>query len=117
MSLAKFAVNRKITVLMLSILVVILGSVVFFSLGLDMMPDIDFPIISIITSYRGASSNDIEETIILLFNNKYSERIVKNVAIESFCPHPHDIHIEIGFKKNRSDVLSADFLLTNLTII
>ena len=63
MSLAKFAVNRKITVLMLSILVVILGSVVFFSLGLDMMPDIDFPIISIITSYRGASSNDIEETI------------------------------------------------------
>ena len=63
MSLAKFAVNRKITVLMVSILVVILGSVVFFSLGLDMMPDIDFPIISIITIYQGASSNDIEETI------------------------------------------------------
>ena len=63
MNIAKFSVNRKITVLMLSILIIILGSVVFFSLGLDMMPDIDFPMVSIMTSYRGASSSDIEETI------------------------------------------------------
>jgi HAE1 family hydrophobic/amphiphilic exporter-1 len=63
MSLSKFAVNKKITVLMVSILVIILGSVAFFSLGLDMMPDIDYPMISIITTYRGASSSDIEETI------------------------------------------------------
>ncbi len=63
MTLSEFSVNRKVTITMLTILVIILGIVAYRQLGLEMMPDIDYPIVTIVTVYPGASSEDIEETI------------------------------------------------------
>jgi len=63
MKLPEFSVNRKVTVTMLTILVIILGIVAFSQLGLEMLPDLDYPIISIVTYYPGAASEDVEEVI------------------------------------------------------
>lgn len=63
MKLPEFSVNRRITVLMLTILILILGGISFSKLGLEMFPDMDYPVISIITTYDGASSQDVEETV------------------------------------------------------
>ena len=63
MKLPEFSVNRKVTVTMLTILVIILGIVTFRQLGLEMMPDLDYPVVTIVTVYPGASSEDIEETV------------------------------------------------------
>ncbi len=63
MKLPEFSVNRRITILMLTILIIIVGGISFTKLGLEMLPDMDYPVISIITSYPGASSQDVEETI------------------------------------------------------
>ena len=63
MKLPEFSVNRKVTVTMLTILVIILGIVAFRQLGLEMMPEIDYPQVTIVTVYPGASSEDIEETV------------------------------------------------------
>jgi len=63
MNLPEFSVNRKVTVTMLTILVIILGIVAYRQLGLEMMPDLDYPIVTIVTVYPGASSEDIEETV------------------------------------------------------
>lgn len=43
--------------------IVILGYIAFGMLGLDMLPDLDFPYISVVTSYSGVSSEDIEQNI------------------------------------------------------
>jgi len=48
---------------MLAMILVVLGSIAFTRLGLDFFPDLEFPTVSIITTYRGASSEDIENTI------------------------------------------------------
>ncbi len=48
---------------MLAMILVVLGSIAFTRLGLDFFPDIEFPTVSVVTSYRGASSEDIENTI------------------------------------------------------
>ncbi|MCF7858525.1 MAG: efflux RND transporter permease subunit [Candidatus Cloacimonetes bacterium] len=63
MKLPEFSVNRRITILMLTILILILGGISFTKLGLEMFPDMDYPVISIITTYHGASSQDVEETV------------------------------------------------------
>ncbi len=63
MKLSEFSVNRRVTVSMLTVLIIILGGIAFTKLGLEMFPDMDYPVISIITTYQGASSQDVEEMI------------------------------------------------------
>ena len=48
---------------MLAMILVVMGSIAFTQLGLDFFPDIEFPTVSVITTYSGASSEDIENTI------------------------------------------------------
>ena len=48
---------------MLAMILVVLGSIAFIELGLDFFPELEFPTVSIITTYSGASSDDIENTI------------------------------------------------------
>ncbi len=63
MKIAEFSVKRRITVMMMTMLIIILGGLSFTRLGLEMLPDMDFPVITVITSYHGASPEDIEEMI------------------------------------------------------
>jgi HAE1 family hydrophobic/amphiphilic exporter-1 len=75
MKLPEFSVNRKVTASMLAMILVVLGLITFTRLGLDFFPDIEFPTVSVITSYRGASSEDIENTI-----TKTLEQVINSVS-------------------------------------
>ena len=48
---------------MMVMILVVVGLISLSRLGLDFFPDIDFPTVSVITTYSGASSEDIETTI------------------------------------------------------
>jgi len=74
MKIPEFSVDRKVTTAMLAMILVVLGLITFTRLGLDFFPDIEFPTVSVITVYRGASSEDIENTI-----TKPLEEIVSSV--------------------------------------
>jgi len=74
MKIAEFSVNRKVTTAMLAMILVVLGLITFFRLGLDFFPDIEYPTVSVITAYTGASSEDIENTI-----TKPLEEIISSV--------------------------------------
>lgn len=63
MKIAEFSVNRRVTTAMLAMILVVLGFIAFTRLGLDFFPDIEFPTVSVVTTYSGASSEDIENTI------------------------------------------------------
>lgn len=63
MKLPEFSVNRKVSASMMAMILVVVGLISFSRLGLDFFPDIEFPTISIITTYSGASSEDIETMI------------------------------------------------------
>ena len=63
MKLSNFSVNRPITILMIACITVVLGVMSFSKLGLDMLPDIEFPVVSVITNYQGVASEDVEEMI------------------------------------------------------
>jgi HAE1 family hydrophobic/amphiphilic exporter-1 len=63
MKIVEFSLRRRVTVSMVVVVIVILGLISFSQLGLDMFPEIDAPYISVVTTYSGVSSEDIEQNI------------------------------------------------------
>jgi HAE1 family hydrophobic/amphiphilic exporter-1 len=61
--LPEFSVKKKVTASMMAMILVVLGAISFTRLGLDFFPDLEFPTVSVITSYSGASSTDIENVL------------------------------------------------------
>jgi HAE1 family hydrophobic/amphiphilic exporter-1 len=60
MRLAQFSVNRPVTVLMIFVAVVVLGLMSLTRLGIDLLPQIEIPAISVVTLYEGAGPEEIE---------------------------------------------------------
>ena len=63
MQLPEFAVNRRVSTAMIAMILVVVGGISFTRLGLDLFPDLEFPTVSVITTYRGAAPEDIENSI------------------------------------------------------
>ncbi len=63
MFLSEFSISHRITVLMITILILIFGTLAYFRLGLEIFPEMDYPVISILTSYEGASPKEVEEIV------------------------------------------------------
>ncbi len=63
MSLAGFSVKRSVTISMVILIIVVIGSIAVTRLGLDLLPDITYPVISVVTTYEGVGSEDIENLL------------------------------------------------------
>ncbi len=63
MSIYGNAVRRPITTIMIFVALLVLGGYSLNKLPIDFYPDIDFPAISVITTYSGASAADIEANV------------------------------------------------------
>src|SRR5690625_4119713 len=63
MNLPKFAVDRPVTTTMVFFAIVLLGIVSLTRLPIDLFPEIEPPIISVITSYPGAGAEDVERNV------------------------------------------------------
>ncbi len=63
MNLSELAIRRPITTFMIFIAIVILGAFSLSRLSIDLLPDVEFPSLSISTSYPGASPKEIETLI------------------------------------------------------
>ncbi|MCK9614822.1 MAG: efflux RND transporter permease subunit [Candidatus Omnitrophica bacterium] len=60
MNLPDFGVKRPVTNLMIFSAIVILAAYSFSRLGIDMLPEVEPPAITVISSYPGASPEDVE---------------------------------------------------------
>ena len=63
MSLPQFAIRRPITVYMAAMVAVLLGGIAFMQLPVDLMPDIEFPAITVVTAYPGVAPEEMETLI------------------------------------------------------
>ena len=63
MNLPNFSVNRPVTILMLFIGLILIGLISYQNLGLDLLPDLSFPMSAIIVSYSGVAPQEIENMI------------------------------------------------------
>lgn len=63
MKLPEIGVKRPVATVMLFVAIIMLGLVSLKMLPLDIMPEMEFPSITIITIYPGASANEVEEQV------------------------------------------------------
>ena len=63
MRISEFAVKRKVTVLMGVLVVLLLGSVAYGRLPIDLFPDFSYPAAAVITSYGGAAPSEVEDHV------------------------------------------------------
>lgn len=63
MSIPQFSVTHKVTTTMLILIIVVVGVISYFNLGLELFPDIEYPQLTVVAAYKGASSEDIESMI------------------------------------------------------
>ena len=63
MNLPRIAIHRPVTMLTLGVVVVLLGLVSFARLPVDLMPDVEFPTLTVRTDYAGVGPEEIENLI------------------------------------------------------
>jgi len=63
MKLAEVSVRRPVFAIMMTAALIVLGAVSYESLGLDLMPKTDAPVVSVQANLPGASAEEIETTI------------------------------------------------------
>jgi HAE1 family hydrophobic/amphiphilic exporter-1 len=63
MTIPEFSVKRRITITMLVLIIALFGVISVSDLGLDLLPELEFPFVSIVTTYEGVGSEEIETLI------------------------------------------------------
>lgn len=63
MNLSKIAVERPVTTTMVFLAILVMGVVSLMRLPIDLFPEIEPPIISVVTSYPGAGAADVEQNL------------------------------------------------------
>ena len=63
MNIPKFSTRRPVTISMLFIALIAIGIVSYQGLGLDLLPDMSFPISAVMVSYPGVAPEEIETLI------------------------------------------------------
>src|SRR3990167_6611017 len=77
MRLPEFGVRFPVTNIMIFLAILVLGVVSLSKLPIDLMPEIEPPVISVITVYEGASAEDVETKVTEIIENDLS--IISNL--------------------------------------
>lgn len=102
--LTRFSLKNPIAVIIISVLLVIGGLFSFSNLKVDLLPDIEFPQMSVQVVYPGASTQDVNEKV----TDKLEEQLeslndVKKLQSQSF-ESLSVINLEFPFSTNLDDV-------------
>lgn len=72
MSIPAISINRPVGAWMLMLFLIVFGAISFDRLGVSQMPDVDFPVLSVSTTWEGAAPEVIESEIV----DKIEQRVV-----------------------------------------
>ena len=72
MKLSDISIRRPVFATVMSLAIVLFGIISFTQLPVREYPDIDPPIISVVTLYRGASSNVVETEITDILEEQFA---------------------------------------------
>ena len=72
MNLPELSVNRRVSMLMVFLAVILIGGIVFFGLKLDLLPKIEPPVVNILVTWPGASASDVEQRVSKIVEDKVS---------------------------------------------
>ncbi len=106
MSLPAFSVRRPIFISMVSCIVLILGGVALKLLPIDLMPEITYPTISIVTEYEDASPEEVEQLITRPLEQALSAVTGVDTISSSSSEGSSSINVEFMWGTNLEDAAS-----------
>lgn len=84
MSIYKTAINKPVTTVLIFVAIMIIGIFCFMRLPIDQFPEMDPPYVTVLTTYPGASSSEVETNVSkLLENNLNSVDGLKEITSSS----------------------------------
>ena len=60
---ARMAVRQPVLTTMLVVILVVMGATSYFTLGVDLLPGVDFPVVTVTTVYPGAGPQEVEQQV------------------------------------------------------
>ncbi|MHB0996611.1 MAG: efflux RND transporter permease subunit, partial [Elusimicrobiales bacterium] len=63
MKITEISIKKPIFTTMMILTVVVLGAFAYLRLGIDLMPDVEFPYVMIQTTLRGAGPEEMESSV------------------------------------------------------
>ena len=83
MWIVRLALRRPYTFVVMSLLILILGTLAVYSTPVDIFPNIDIPVVSVIYSYGGLSAEDISDRLVIIYERGLTATVNDVEHIES----------------------------------
>ena len=100
MIISDLSIKRPIMMSMFLLVIVLFGGISYFSLNIDLMPDVDIPVVTIQTVYPGAGPQEIESQI----TNKLEDAVSTVSQIDAMTSYSLEgvsiIQIQFDLDKN-----------------
>ena len=107
MKLAQFSVKRPVTIFMVVLIVLLLGGVSFSKLAIDLMPDIEIPIVAVVTPYEGAGPEEVEKTVTKVYESQMASLSGVDTIISQSSAGQSMIMLQFNFGTNLDDSVNA----------
>ena len=72
MNLTRFSIQKPIGISMIVMLLVVLGLFSFWRIGVELLPALNIPYVTVTVNYPGAGTEEIEQTVIKPLENSLS---------------------------------------------
>ncbi|KJS81348.1 MAG: hypothetical protein JM58_17125 [Peptococcaceae bacterium BICA1-8] len=97
MKLANLSVSRPVTILMVVLVILLLGVVSLSRLAIDLMPEMNFPMAIIVTTYEGVGPEEVEQLVTRAIEGQIGTiNGIKNISSES-SPGSSTVIAEFGW--------------------
>ena len=63
MNIGRFSVKRPVTIIMVVVIMLMFGMVSLSMMSVDLLPDMDLPIMLVYTTYDGAGAEEVETKV------------------------------------------------------
>lgn len=107
MNLTRFSIQKPVGISMIIMLFVVLGLYSFHRIGVELLPAINTPYVTITVSYPGASTEQVEQDVIKPLENSLSSLSNLKHMTSNALPETAKITLEFEFWAN-GDVASID---------
>ncbi|HPO54414.1 MAG TPA: efflux RND transporter permease subunit [Ignavibacteriaceae bacterium] len=119
MNLPDVSVRRPVTTIMLFMGIIIIGYVSFSRLPIDLFPEIEPPIISVLTQYPGASAQDVELNVSKKIESSLSSvtnlKKIRSVSVDNISVVTLEFEYGSNLDEASNDIRSAlEFSKRNL---
>ena len=92
MTLSDVAIKRPVFTTMVSVGIIVLGVMGFFRLGVNLFPDVQFPVVTVVAVYPGASPTEIETQV----TKKLEDSLASIAGIKQIISFSRDSVSQVG---------------------